>query len=84
MKIDDIVNETDSYRAELCRQVQNDSGVDCVMLEKDIWVTYVLEKIFADQKLSRILRFKGGTCHAGYEVGLCGDAKYDLWRVSAI
>ena len=61
MKIDDIVNETDSYRAELCRQVQNDSGVDCVMLEKDIWVTYVLEKIFADQELSRILRFKGGT-----------------------
>lgn len=28
MKIDDIVNETDSYRAELCRQVQNDSVVD--------------------------------------------------------
>lgn len=61
MKIDDIVHETDSYRAELCRQVQNDSGVDCVMLEKDVWVTYVLEKIFADQELSRILRFKGGT-----------------------
>ena len=61
MKIDDVVRETDSYRAELCRQVQNDSGVDCVMLEKDIWVTYVLEKIFADQELSRILRFKGGT-----------------------
>ena len=34
MKIDDIVHETDSCRAELCRQVQNDSGVDCVMLEK--------------------------------------------------
>ena len=36
MKIDDIVHETDSCRAELCRQVQNDSGVDCVMLEKDV------------------------------------------------
>ena len=31
------------------------------MLEKDIWVTYVLERIFADGELSKILRFKGGT-----------------------
>ena len=61
MKIDDIVNGTDTYRSELCKQVQNDSGVECVMLEKDIWVTYVLEKIFADKELSKILRFKGGT-----------------------
>ena len=61
MKIDDIVNGTDAYRSELCKQVQNDSGVECIMLEKDLWVTYVLEKIFADKELSRILRFKGGT-----------------------
>lgn len=31
------------------------------MLEKDIWVTYVLERVFADRELSKILRFKGGT-----------------------
>ena len=31
------------------------------MLEKDVWVTYVLERIFADRELSMILRFKGGT-----------------------
>lgn len=31
------------------------------MLEKDVWVTYVLERIFADRELSKILRFKGGT-----------------------
>ena len=61
MKIDDIVQGTGSYRAELCKLVQNDSGVECVMLEKDLWVTYVLEKIFADKELSKILRFKGGT-----------------------
>ena len=61
MKIDDIVNGTDAYRSELCKQVQNDSGVECIMLEKDLWVTYVLEKIFADKELSKILRFKGGT-----------------------
>ena len=61
MKIDDIVNGTNAYRAELCKLVQNDSGIECVMLEKDLWVTYVLERIFADRELARILRFKGGT-----------------------
>ena len=31
------------------------------MIEKDIWVKYVLERIFADSELSKSLRFKGGT-----------------------
>ena len=61
MKIEDIVNRTDTYRSKLYKQVQNDSGIECIMLEKDLWVTYVLEKIFADKELSKILRFKGGT-----------------------
>jgi predicted nucleotidyltransferase component of viral defense system len=29
--------------------------------EKDFWVTYVLERIFSDEKLSSMLIFKGGT-----------------------
>ena len=28
MKIDDIVNGTNAYRAELCKLVQNDSGIE--------------------------------------------------------
>lgn len=31
------------------------------MLEKDLWVTYALDRIFADKELPKILRFKGGT-----------------------
>ena len=29
--------------------------------EKDFWVTFVLERIFSDEKLSPILIFNGGT-----------------------
>ena len=61
MRIDDIVLKSDLYRADLCRQVTNDSGIASAMLEKDLWVTYVLEKIFSDPELSTMLRFKGGT-----------------------
>ena len=32
MKIDDIVNGTDAYRSELCKQVQIDSDVASLML----------------------------------------------------
>lgn len=38
MRIDDIVLKSDSYRADLCRQVTNDSGIASAMLEKDLWV----------------------------------------------
>ena len=61
MKIDEIVSRDDAYRSKLCTQVRGDSGIECVMLEKDLWVTYVLERIFAHPVLSQILRFKGGT-----------------------
>ena len=61
MKIDEIVSRDNAYRTELCNQVRGDSGIERVMLEKDLWVTYVLERIFAHPVLSQILRFKGGT-----------------------
>lgn len=61
MRIEDIIQESDEYRASLCRQVTADSGVASAMLEKDLWVTYVLKKIFSDPELSTLLRFKGGT-----------------------
>ena len=61
MNVDEIVCAPSTYRSELCRQVKDDSGIDSALLEKDLWVTYVLERIFADRELSQILRFKGGT-----------------------
>lgn len=61
MRIDDLVLGSDAYRASLCKQVSDDSGIASVMIEKDLWVSYVLEKIFADSELSTLLRFKGGT-----------------------
>lgn len=32
------------------------------VVEKDIWVCYVLQKLFSDEKLNNNLIFKGGTC----------------------
>ena len=31
------------------------------MIEKDFWVCFVLERLFADKELKRMFRFKGGT-----------------------
>ncbi len=36
-------------------------GITQSIVEKDFWVTWVLGKLFADEKLSKILMFKGGT-----------------------
>lgn len=36
MNVDEIVCATSAYRSELCRQVQDDSGIDSALLEKDL------------------------------------------------
>ena len=36
-------------------------GIPYGMIEKDFWVCWVLSRIFGDQNLRGLLRFKGGT-----------------------
>lgn len=38
------------------------SGLKFDIVEKDIWVCYVLQKLFSNDKLKNHLVFKGGTC----------------------
>lgn len=65
MKSEDIarlpVNER-SVLFEHVQSVQRDNAkLPAAMIEKDFWVSFILERIFADAELLKILRFKGGT-----------------------
>ena len=63
MKIFELVSAGQNERKLLISDAnaQSQNRVPEDMLEKDLWVTYVLERIFAHPVLSQILRFKGGT-----------------------
>ena len=62
MKSDEIALASADERrmlfSDACRKLQQ---IPEAMIEKDFWVCYVLEHIFSDEQLSKILRFKGGT-----------------------
>ena len=62
MKSDEIalasVDERRMLFSDACRKLQR---IPEAMIEKDFWVCYALERIFSDEQLSKILRFKGGT-----------------------
>jgi predicted nucleotidyltransferase component of viral defense system len=51
-----------SERKNLIQKVANDLGLRFDIVEKDIWVCYVLQKLFSNEKLNNNLIFKGGTC----------------------
>lgn len=51
-----------SERKNLIQKVANDLGLRFDIVEKDIWVCYVLQKLFSNEKLRNNLIFKGGTC----------------------
>ena len=61
MRNDDIVFLPDGDRRALILECRKKNRMPNSMIEKDVWVTYVLSRIFGDSELSRILRFKGGT-----------------------
>ena len=50
-----------SQLRELFNETAIKKQVTPAIAEKDFWVTWVLSKIFADEYLSKILMFKGGT-----------------------
>ena len=49
-------------RKNLIQKVSNDLGLRFDIVEKDIWVCYVLQKLFSCEQLKDSLIFKGGTC----------------------
>lgn len=51
-----------SERKNLIHKTSNDLGLRFDIVEKDIWVCYILERLFSNQKLKNNLIFKGGTC----------------------
>lgn len=48
-------------RSELFSETAARRGMTPAIAEKDFWVTWTLDKLFAHPELSRILMFKGGT-----------------------
>lgn len=51
-----------SERKNLIQKAANDLGLRFDIVEKDLWVCYVLEKLFSCENLKDNLIFKGGTC----------------------
>lgn len=42
-------------------RVSNKTGIILPIIEKDFWVSWILEKIFSDDRINKKLCFKGGT-----------------------
>ena len=63
MKVEEIALASADERRILFSDVsrQLTKKVPESMVEKDFWVCYVLERIFSNASLSKMLRFKGGT-----------------------
>lgn len=59
--MDRIASFNKSQLRELFNETAIKKQVTPAIAEKDFWVTWVLSKIFADEYLSKILMFKGGT-----------------------
>lgn len=59
--MDKIINLSDKDRETLFLQTSSDTNIPFAMVEKDFWVCYVLSKIFSNEELANVLRFKGGT-----------------------
>jgi hypothetical protein len=48
-------------RKELFSATAKKMNTTSAIIEKDFWVVWVLDKIFSDERLNKILMFKGGT-----------------------
>ena len=48
-------------RSELFSETATQKGTTPAVVEKDFWVTWVLNRLFQEPDLARLLMFKGGT-----------------------
>lgn len=56
-----IANLLKQQRSELFSETATFMNTTNSIVEKDFWVVWTLDKIFSDDKLNKILMFKGGT-----------------------
>ncbi len=59
--MDKVAGLPAAQRNELFSETAARRGVTPAIVEKDFWVTWTLDRLFAHPDLSRILMFKGGT-----------------------
>lgn len=59
--MNNIANASSKIREELFSQSAHAFGTTNAIIEKDFWVVWILDKIFTNAHLNKILMFKGGT-----------------------
>jgi hypothetical protein len=59
--MDKVAALSTSERSELFSETAARRGMTPAIVEKDFWVTWTLDKLFAHPEMSRLLMFKGGT-----------------------
>lgn len=59
--MDKVAELSQEQRVELFSETAKRMGTTNAIIEKDFWVVWVLSKIFSDERLNKILMFKGGT-----------------------
>lgn len=59
--MNNIANLTEKERNELFKETAHIMKTTNAIVEKDFWVVWTLNKLFSDDKLNKILMFKGGT-----------------------
>ncbi len=59
--MDNIAGLPAAKRSELFSEAAAQRGMTPAVVEKDFWVTWTLDKIFRQPRLSQLLMFKGGT-----------------------
>lgn len=56
-----VARLAEAQRRELFAEAAARLGTTPAVVEKDFWVTWVLDRLFSDPALARVLMFKGGT-----------------------
>ena len=59
--MDKVARLSAAQRRELFSEAAARQGMTPAVVEKDFWVTWVLDRLFATPALARLLMFKGGT-----------------------
>ena len=59
--MDKVANLSEENRNELFSETARQMQTTNAIVEKDFWVVWTLDKLFSDDRLNKILMFKGGT-----------------------
>lgn len=82
--MDKVAQLSQSDRSDLFAETASAMRTTPAIVEKDFWVVWVLSRVFANDELARILKFKGGTSLSKV-FGLIGRFSEDIdlildWR----